>query len=84
MDCPFLKGKPEQDNIEDFKVCLNCSYPRCVYDYQKGYTVRKENKAKRNAQIKKLKEQGKSAVELAKEFNLSKRAIHWIIKECNK
>ena len=88
MECPFLKGKPEQDSKEDFAICLNCPlYPLpCVHDCEiKGSKIECRGaksiaKAQRNIRIKELAKV-KTTRELAEEFNLSERTIQWITQK---
>jgi len=80
MDCPFIKGKPENDTEEDKEICRNCPYPECVHDHEKGRGSKISNSAIKALRNAKIKEQSKTKTtkELAEEFNLSVRTIQGI------
>jgi len=84
MDCPFIKGKPENDTEEDKEICRNCPYPECIHVFERSRGKSQASisamKALRNA---KIKEQAKvrTIKELAEEFNLSRRTIQGITQK---
>lgn len=85
MDCPFIKGKPENDTEEDRKICLNCPlYPLpCVYEFEprRDKPNIKRAKAERNAEIRNLSAEGKTTIQIAELFNLSRRTIQGITQK---
>ena len=80
MECPLTKGKTLSYEREDCLICLNCPYPRCIYDYE-----RKRKKPeflariKRNELIVKMSEQGVLSPQLAERFGLNTRHIRRIL-----
>jgi len=61
------------EGCELYPRCLICPFPVCRHDDPEWHLKRK---ADRNAQIRRLRRQGKSIAELSDHFGISKRTIH--------
>lgn len=65
--------------------CLDCPFPRCVYQDHQEDTLeafrKRQSKASSREQIGKLYHEGKSTLELASIFKMSQRQIQRIIKK---
>jgi hypothetical protein len=77
-DCKPPDLKPEychyrDEGCEYAKSCLECPFPRCIYDEPRGR--QRWLKRARDRQIKKLYETGMSVKELAVLFGVSQRTI---------
>ena len=80
MECPLLKRQPQSDTEEDYQVCLNCPYPRCVYDYERKRREPKFfSKIRRNKTIVKMSDQGELAPDIAVRFGLTTRQVRRIL-----
>ena len=71
-ECMLLEGKTKAEQI---KICLNCPHPQCIYE--------RGEIPVHNAQIRELRQQGKTAKELAQMINRSVSTINRMLaKDC--
>jgi len=74
----FVESLPDDCNWQDrgcdlFPSCLSCPLPRCIEDEPRGRQRLKL--LTRASQMAQLKRQGKSSVEIANLFHVSKRTV---------
>ena len=66
------------DGCEFARSCLECPLAQCKYD-DPGWTSR-EDRGQRDDEIFRLKKEGISVVELARQFKVSTRTVHRIVQ----
>lgn len=79
QECPFLSdaGVDVASPDNGIEICLNCPYERCVYEVTTQTYRRMQI---RRAQVKVLRDEGKTGVEMAKILKVSEVTIWGDIK----
>ena len=81
-DLPPEYCRYKDDGCELAKSCLNCPFPRCVYDEPRG--KQRWRKQIRDREIQRLFDQGTGTRELGVIFGLSRRTIQRAVENTGK
>jgi len=76
---PTKPSDKKGDGCEIHPTCTECSEPECLLFEPRG--IRRYKKEKRNKEICKLSNEGKTVEELAITFNLHRRTIEKVLKK---
>jgi hypothetical protein len=79
LDLPPEYCHYKDEGCELAESCLNCPFPRCIYDVPRGKQLLL--KSRRNRQIlRQFQEEGKGVKELAAAFGISRRTVQRVLK----
>jgi len=80
LDLPPEYCHYQDEGCELAKSCLNCPFPRCIYDIPRGKLHLL--KSRRNHKIlEQFQKEGKGIKELATAFNISQRTVQRVLKK---
>ena len=78
---PSWEGERDYEYEGELDVCLHCPEEKCFYDLSRKERER-FNKRERNAEVIKLRKEGKKPKEIAKLLGVNRITVYRIIKSC--